>query len=66
MAKKKAKEIHIEEAELPVEEEVVEEYVAPKNEVKVWTYDELVVLPRDEYLKVECDIRAGKAKVKSY
>lgn len=37
--------------------------VEPKQEVKVWTYDELVVLPRDEYLRVEKDIRSGKAKV---
>lgn len=35
----------------------------PKQEVKVWTYDELVVLPRDEYLKVENDVRSGKARV---
>ncbi len=62
MAKKKVKEVY---EELPVEEEVVE-IDAPKPEVKVWTYEELVVLPRDEYLKVESDIRAGKAKVKSY
>lgn len=62
MAKKKVKEVY---EELPVEEEVVE-IDAPKPEVKVWTYEELVILPRDEYLKVESDIRAGKAKVKSY
>lgn len=62
MAKKKVKEVY---EELPVEEEVVE-LDAPKSEVKVWTYEELVILPRDEYLKVESDIRAGKAKVKSY
>ena len=37
--------------------------VEPKQEVKVWTYDELVVLPRDEYLKVENDVRSGKARV---
>ena len=32
--------------------------------VKTWTYEELSVLPRDEYLKAEADIRSGKAKVK--
>ena len=51
-------------------EEAVEEVVetpkaeAPKKEVKVWTYEELVLLPRDEYLAVAADIKAGKAKVK--
>ena len=59
MAKKKIKEVY---EDLPVEEEV--EVVAPKHEVKEWTYDELVLLPRDEYLAVAADIKAGKAKVK--
>jgi hypothetical protein len=44
------------EAEKPIE--------TPKKEVKEWTYDELVLLPRAEYLKVEADIKAGIAKVK--
>ena len=49
-------------------EEAVEEVVktpkaeAPKKEVKVWTYEELVKLPRDQYLAVAADIKAGKAK----
>lgn len=49
--------------EAPVEE-TVKPVAAPKQEVKEWTYDELVLLPRDEYLKVEQAIRTGKAKVK--
>ena len=44
------------EAEKPIE--------ATKKEVKEWTYDELVILPRAEYLKVEADIKAGRATVK--
>jgi len=40
------------------------EPAAPKEEVKEWTYDELVLLPRAEYLQVEAAIKAGKAKVK--
>jgi hypothetical protein len=44
--------------------EVVEEIVTPKKEVKEWTYDELVLLPRAEYLQVQADIKAGRAKVK--
>ena len=60
MAKKKIKEVY---EDLPVEKEV-EEVVPPKHEVKEWTYDELVLLPRDEYLAVAADIKAGKAKVK--
>jgi hypothetical protein len=44
--------------------EVVEEIVTPKQEVKEWTYDELVLLPRAEYLQVQADIKAGRAKVK--
>lgn len=60
MAKKKVKEIY---EELPIEEEEVE-VVAPKKEVKVWTYDELVLLSREKYLEVEADIKAGRAKVK--
>jgi hypothetical protein len=45
----------------PVE---VKPVATPKPEVKEWTYDELVLLPREEYLKVEQAIRTGKAKVK--
>ena len=37
--------------------------VAPKQEVKVWTYEELVLLPRDEFVKAEADIKAWRAKV---
>lgn len=52
-----------------VEEPVEEVVEAPKaeslkKEVKEWTYDELVLLPREEYLAVAADIKAGKAKVK--
>ena len=52
--------------ETPVKvEETVKPVAAPQKEVKEWTYDELVVLPREEYLKVEQAIRTGKAKVKA-
>lgn len=62
--KKKVVEKVVEKAvETPVEE-TVKPTPTPKQEVKEWTYDELVLLPRDEYLKVEQDIRTGKAKVK--
>jgi hypothetical protein len=44
--------------------EVVEKAETPKQEVKEWTYDELVLLPRAEYLQVQADIKAGRAKVK--
>lgn len=61
--KKKVVEKTVEDiVETPVVEAV--KPAAPKAEVKVWTYDELVLLPRAEYLKVEADIKAGKAKVK--
>ena len=61
--KKKVVEKVIEKAvETPVEEAV--KPVATPKEVKEWTYDELVLLPREEYLKVEQAIRTGKAKVK--
>lgn len=64
--KKKVVEKVVEKA--PVEEvtpiEEVNPTPTPKPEVKEWTYDELVLLPREEYLKVEQAIRTGKAKVK--
>ena len=62
--KKKVVEKSIEDiVETPVE--AVKPVETPKQEVKEWTYDELVVLPREEYLKVEQAIRTGKAKVKA-
>ena len=62
--KKKVVERSIEDiVETPVE--TVKPVETPKEEVKEWTYDELVVLPREEYLKVEQAIRTGKAKVKA-
>ncbi|MBO7716770.1 MAG: hypothetical protein J6S85_24600 [Methanobrevibacter sp.] len=62
--KKKVVEKTIEDiVETPVEE-TVKPIATPKAEVKEWTYDELVILPRAEYLKVEADIKAGRAKVK--
>jgi hypothetical protein len=64
--KKKAVEKVVE--KVPVEETTpIEEKnltPTPKPEVKEWTYDELVILPRAEYLKVEADIKAGRATVK--
>ena len=64
MAKKEAKKkVTIEEVETPKEAtpEIVEE---EKTAVKEWSYDELVLLPRDEFLKVQELVRAGKAKFK--
>ena len=62
--KKKIVEKTIEDiVETPVEE-TVKPIETPKQEVKIWTYDELVLLPREEYLKIEADIKAGRAKVK--
>lgn len=64
--KKKVEKKVVEKAvETPVKvEEIAKPTPAPKEEVKEWTYDELVLLPREEYLKVEQAIRTGKAKVK--
>ena len=64
--KKKVEKKVVEKAvETPVNvEEIVKPTPSPKEEVKEWTYDELVLLPREEYLKVEQAIRTGKAKVK--
>jgi hypothetical protein len=51
--------------ELQEDIEAVETVEAPKkSEWKVWTEEELAVLPRDEFQKVEADIRNGKATVK--
>jgi hypothetical protein len=60
MAVKKVKKVTIEEVETPKETtpEIVEE------KVKEWSYDELVLLPREEFLKVQAQVRAGKAKFK--
>ena len=70
MAKKK-EEISIDavEAETVGTEEVEAEEVETakiekKSEWKVWTEEELAVLPREEFQKVEADIRNGKATVK--
>jgi len=65
MAKKevKKKSVTIEEVEAPKETtpEIVKE---DKAEVKEWSYDELVLLPREEFLKVQADVKAWKAKFK--
>ena len=63
MALKKKKTVTIEEVEAPKETtpEIVKEN---KAEVKEWSYDELVLLPREEFLKVQADVRAWKAKFK--
>ena len=63
--KKKVVEKTIEEIS-PVEEakETAKPIATPKEEVKQWTYDELILLPREEYLSVKQDIRSGKAKIK--
>lgn len=63
MALKKKKTVTIEEVEAPEETtpEIVKEN---KAEVKEWSYDELVLLPREEFLKVQADVKAWKAKFK--
>lgn len=65
MAKKK-EEISIDavEAETVETEEVETAKIEKKSEWKVWTEEELAVLPREEFQKVEADIRNGKATVK--
>ena len=69
MAKKKelkAVTIKEEAVETPVEE-TVKPIETPKvkaqTNIKVWTEEELAVLPRDKFLKIEADIRNGKARV---
>lgn len=58
MAKKTELEENIEAVE-------TEEVGTPKKSGwKVWTEEELAVLPREEFQKVEADIRNGKATVK--
>jgi hypothetical protein len=62
--KKKVVEKTVEDiVESPVEN-TVKSVETPKEEVKQWTYDELILLPREEYLSVKQDIRSGKAKIK--
>lgn len=61
MALKKKKAVTIKEEAL---EETTPEIVEKKSEVKEWSYDELVLLPREEFLKVQADVKAGKAKFK--
>ena len=65
MAKKK-EEISIDavEAETVEAEEVETAKIEKKSGWKVWTEEELAVLPREEFQKVEADIRNGKAAVK--
>ena len=57
-----AKKTELEENIESVETEEVE--TPKKSGWKVWTEEELAVLPRDEFQKVEADIRNGKATVK--
>jgi hypothetical protein len=57
-----AKKTELEENIEAVETEEVE--TPKKSGWKVWTEEELAVLPRDEFQKVEADIRNGKATVK--
>ena len=63
MAKAKKKVVTIEEVEAPKEAapEIVEEV---KPAVKEWAYDELVLLSKEDFMKVEADVRAGRAKFK--
>lgn len=65
MAKAKKKAVAIEEVETPkakAPKEATPEIV--EEEVKERSYDELVLLPREEFLKVQAQVRAGKAKFK--
>ena len=57
-----AKKTELEENIEAVETEEVE--TPKKSGWKVWTEEELAGLPRDEFQKVEADIRNGKATVK--
>ena len=57
MALKKKKTVTIKEEALEETPEIVEK-------VKERSYDELVALPREEFLKVQADVRAWKAKFK--
>ena len=61
MALKKKKVAIKEEAPKETTPEIVEK---KSEEVKERSYDELVVLPREEFLKVQADVRAWKAKFK--
>ena len=58
MALKKKKTVTIKEEALEETPEIV------KEKVKERSYDELVALPREEFLKVQADVRAWKAKFK--
>ena len=48
----------------PKEVETKVETKVEAPEVKEWTYDELVAMSREDFLKAEADIKAWKAKVK--
>lgn len=62
----KKKTVTIEEVEAPkVDTPEIVEKEEKKSEVKERTYDELVLLSREDFLKVEAEVRAGKAKFKS-
>ena len=53
------------ELEENIEAVETEEVETPKKSGwKVWTEEELAVLPREKFQKVEADIRNGKATVK--
>ena len=66
MAKAKKKAVTIEEVETKVKapKEATPEIVEAKEEVKERSYEELVLLPREEFLKVQAQVRAWKAKFK--
>lgn len=60
--KKKTVKVAPKEVETKVETKAEAKVEAP--EVKEWTYDELVAMSREDFLKAEADIKAWKAKVK--
>ena len=63
----KKKKVTIEEVETPKVDtpEIVEKKVEKPVPVKEWTYDELVLLSKEEFQKVEAEVRAGRAKFKA-
>ena len=62
----KKKKVTIEEVETPKETtpEIVEKKEVKSEPIKERTYDELVLLSKEEFQKVEAQVRAGRAKFK--
>lgn len=60
----KKKAVTIEEVETKAKAPKVNTPEIVEEEVKERSYDELVLLPRKEFLEVQAQVRAGKAKFK--